>query len=424
MIAALLLSLAQTTPDIFVYVLDDVAAADLALYGGPVSCPNIEALAAQGVSFTRAYSNPTCAPTRRAMLTGHWWVTGNGSPCPGDGADQNSPTLAEAFLPEVLSSYLSGLVGKWHVGVNPYGLANELSPIAHGFDFWRAGSPSNVNECGGSSYTNWLRVDADFTGHHEALLTTTHEGIAARQAFVSGWPAASSPKLAVVCPNLAHAPFHAPPDSILPPGYVVAPGPRGRYEAMIVASDFLLGQMLAKVNLATTIVVVVADNGTPPSVAPNSAKAKGTTFERGVRVPLVVAGLPVNAPGRSVGDLVHVVDIWATLIEVGSGSVPGGSPWEPAGVSLLPYLADQAHPDPHEWVLVGSRWGATNGDVASVRSDLTKLRALDAAGDGISEAMEFYDLVSDPGETVNLIADPAWGFKIVEHMAWMAQALP
>lgn len=423
MIAAAILLLAQATPDIAIFVMDDVAAADLALYGGPVSCPNLEALAAQGVTFTRAYANPTCAPTRRALLTGHWWVTGNGLSCPGESPDVYTPLAAEAFLPEALPQYVAGITGKWHLGVPQVGPA-ELAPISHGFEYWIAGSPTNVLECGGSSYTNWLRVDADFSGYYRSALSTSHQSIAVRSAFVSGWPVVLSPKLAYVNPNLAHAPFHAPPANILPPGYVVAPGPRGRYEAMIVAWDFLLGQMLAQVNLGTTLVIVTSDNGTPPNVAPVSTKAKGSTFERGVRVPLVVAGLPVNAPGRSVGELVHLVDIWSTCVGVGSGSVPGGSPWPEAGRSLAPYLANVAHPAPHEFVLVGSRWGATDGDVASVRSDLTKLRNLDADGDGVAEALEFYDLATDPNETNNLIADPAWGMAIVEHMAWTAQVLP
>lgn len=424
MILSLLLLVAQSPPNLVVFVMDDVAAADLALYGGPVSTPNLEALAAQGVTFTRAYANPTCAPTRRAMLTGHWWVTGNGFSCPGDSGDTNTPLLAEAFLPEALLSYSSGIAGKWHLGVNPYGLPNELAPIAHGFDYWSAGSPTNVVECGGASYTSWLRIDSDFTGTYQSSTSTTHEGIAVRQAFVSGWPVVPSPRLAIVCNNLAHAPFHNPPASLLPQGYTVPNTQRGRYEAMILAWDTLLGQMLSVIDLQSSLVVVVGDNGTPPAMAPVQTKAKGTTFERGIRVPLIVAGPLVNAPGRSVGELVHVVDIYSTLVEVGSGSVPGGSPWPEAGRSLVPYLANVANPAPHEWVLSGARWGDVDGDIASVRSDLTKLRQLDDDGDAVADRLEFYDLATDPNETVNLASDPAWGMAIVEHIVWASQALP
>jgi arylsulfatase A-like enzyme len=423
MISSLLLLLApQCLPDIAVFVMDDVASADLALYGGPVSCPNLETLAAQGVNFTRAYSGPTCAPSRRSMLTGHWWVTGNGPSCPGSPDDTNTPQLSEAFLPECLPSYTSGISGKWHLGVVP-GWFAERAPIVHGFDFYVAGSPTNVAECGGSNYTDWLRIDAQATWHQSAI-STVYQGIAIRQAFNSGWPVTASPKLAYICQNLAHAPFHAPPSNLLPPGYVVPNTPRGRYEAMILAWDTLLGQMLSVVDLQTTLVVVVSDNGTPPNLAPDPDKAKGTTFERGVRVPMVFAGCGVSAPGRSVGDLVHLVDVWATLVEVGSGSVPGGSPWPQVGVSLKPFLEDLPQPPSHEFVLTGARWGTPDGDVASVRADMTKLRLLDDDGDGTSDREEFYDLSIDPGETTSLVSDPAYAVRYLEHLIWISQAIP
>lgn len=420
MIAAFLLALAQSPPDVVVFVMDDVSTMDLALYGGPVSCPNLEALAAQGVNFTRAYANPTCAPSRRSLLAGHWWLTGNGFGCPGDSPDANTPQPSEAFLPEVIP-HTSGVVGKWHLGTDPLGISSEIAPGRHGFDRWAAGSHGNVPSCGGDDYTEWLRVDAG-PGYAYVAISTAYEPKAVRSAFVSGWPVSASPKFALVSPNLAHAPYHAPPPSVLPPGYVVGGTVRLKFEAMIAAYDFLLGQMLAVVDLQTTLVVVVGDNGTPPQVSTD--KAKGTTFERGVRVPLVMAGLPVNAPGRSVGELVHLVDIWATLADVGSGSIPGGSPWPLVGVSLRPILEDAPHPPIREWALLGTGWGTPGGEAASIRSDGTKLRVVDLDGDGFSDTTALYDLTTDPTEDINRDADPAYAFRFVEHMAWLSQALP
>jgi len=407
--------------DLVLLVLDDVAAADLALYGGPVPCPALEGLAAQGVRFTRALANPTCAPTRRALLTGRWWLTGNGPSCPGGSIDPHTPALGSLVLPASLpASYTAGLAGKWHLGVNPVlGWPDERAPIAHGFDFWAAGSPTNVGDCpAGGDYTAWLRVDAQ-AGWHTSATSGVHEAIAVRSAVVTGWPVVPAPRLAVVSANLAHAPFHAPPPGLLPPGYVVGPGPRGRYEAMVAAADGVLAGVLSVVDLSTTLVVVVGDNGTPPNVAPVGSKAKGTTFERGVVVPLVIAGGPVVG-GRVVDELVHVVDVGATLLDAAGGSTAGLD-----GVSLLPLLRDDpGWAAPREWALVGSRWGSTDGDVASVRSDGTKLRQLDADGDGVVESLEFYDLLSDPDEMVNLVSDPSWGFSVLEHLAWTAGALP
>lgn len=389
--------------DVLLFVLDDVAAADLALYGGPVSCPNLEALAADGVSFSRCYANPTCAPTRRSMLTGHWWAVGNGEGCPGDVAGPTTPTLEEEFLPEALPLHASGIVGKWHLGPNPYpGGPVELAPIAHGFDHALAAG-GNVQGCGGSSYHDWWRFDSQL-GSHSSTFSDVYEPIAVRSAFAA-WGTHPSPKLAVVSPNLAHTPMHAPPAPLLPPGYVVGLGNRARFEAMVRATDTVLGQVLAQVDRSTTLVVVVGDNGTPGLVAPEPNRAKGSVYERGVRVPLVVAGPGVSG-GRSSDELVHVVDVWATAVEAGAGTPPGGSPYPIVSRSLGPILRDEPGAQGHEFVVSGHGWGTDGGLVCVVDRAGLKLRWRDTDADGDPEEEQLYDLVADPDELVDVSGDP------------------
>lgn len=411
----------QATPDIVIFVMDDVAAADLALYGGSISCPNIEALAAQGVKFTRCYANPTCAPTRRSILTGHWWLTGNGEPC--TDAQENTPPLSEAFLPECLPEYTSGIIGKWHLGGNQTGLSWELAPQSQGFTLWGEGIAGNVTECGGSSYTSWMRTMSSLSTHSSAL-SSSYAGTAPKALFNSLWPNAESPKLSYVSPQLAHSPFHDPPPGALPPGYQIQTGTRGKFEAMVVAWDHALGSMLERIDLETTLVVVVGDNGTPPQVAPIPSKAKGSTFERGAVVPLLVAGMGVDAPGRTESELVHVLDIWATLIEIGSGSIPGGLPYQVASESLVPILTQQTHNPLHDFVLIGSRWGETDGDIASVSASGKKLRWLDPDGNGVVNTEELYDLALDPGETVNQVANPAYAADLAAARAFILASIP
>jgi len=64
-------------PDIVVFVLDDVGSADLEA----VSTPNIDALAAAGASFRRAYAHAWCAPTRSSLIFGWWDGRYHGSVC-------------------------------------------------------------------------------------------------------------------------------------------------------------------------------------------------------------------------------------------------------------------------------------------------------------------------------------------------------
>jgi arylsulfatase len=399
-------------PSCVIFVLDDVASADLSLYGGPIRTPNLDKLARAGVLFTRAYANPTCAPTRRSLLTGHHWVAANGEACVAAGA--RTPKSSEVLLPEALPLHKSMLVGKWHLGGDPEGGRWECAPVTHGFDLWLAGSAGNVRNCDGLNYWQWTRADAGPEGC-ASTTSTTNEPIAVRSAFLENWKK-SERWLAVVCSNLAHEPFHSPPRNLLPRGHVVPDKLRGQFEAMVMAQDTLIGQMMAAVDLSTTLVVVVGDNGTPPKVAPGRNRAKETTFERGVRVPLIVAGAPVVSPGRVSGELVHVVDVWKTVIDVCGGSL-GETPHPSASVSLVPVLRDEPHEPLHEAVFFGWQWGAPGGEVAAVSRAGLKLRQVDENGDRVADVEELYDLTQDPNETRNLAGDASHAAALGELRA-------
>src|SRR5262249_41112018 len=136
-----------------------------------------------------------------------------------------------------------------------------------------------------------------------------------RDELLEWWNRTRGSRLAVWAMSLAHPPIHRPPSEELPPGYpIFLTSVRARYESMLASADLHLGQVLTDVDLATTLVIVVGDNGTPPDAAPDQRRAKGTTFERGIRVPLVVAGPGV--PHGTVSDkLVHIVDLLPTILD-------------------------------------------------------------------------------------------------------------
>ena len=401
LLIALALAGSPGAQDVLIFVLDDVAAADLALYGGPVVLPALEALAQRGVTFERAYANPTCAPSRRSLFTGHWWLTGNGASCT-DASEPSSPPASEWMLPEMLPGHQSALVGKWHLGASPVGRRWECAALDQGFDRWLAGSAANVQSCGGQNYTSWMKVELCRERREVA-----YEPLVVTEAALGFLAEPGGPKLTVVCTNLAHEPFHRPPEELLPVGYPPTVGSRARYEAMLVALDGLLARLLAAVDLDRTLVMVVGDNGTPPDVAPDPLRAKSTTFERGIRVPLVVAGGPVSVPGRRSQRLTHIVDLWATAIEWGQGHAvaPGRTPYPIRARSLLPTL--QKQPDKgHDFVIAGSQWGADDGDRCIRTAGGFKLRQVDVDGDRIPEREELYDLVRDPHELRDLSGDP------------------
>ncbi len=417
----LALALAQTAgrpqvpASVLIFTLDDIANVDVSTYGGPALTPTLDMLAAQGVRFLNHQASPTCAPTRRELLTGKFWWTGNGIACALPEA--NTPAASEVLLPEAMPSYSSALLGKWHLGGAPSGGAWELAPIEHGFDFWLDGMPANVTECGGTGYSNWLRVTASATGHSSEISTQYSPAVTAVD-FVQLWPTATEPRLAVVGINLAHAPFHVPPPYALPAGYPTPVTARQKYEAMIVAYDRAIGSMLSVVDMERTLVVVVSDNGTPPNVAGvDSSRAKGTTFRRGVNTPLIIAGACVVNPGRLSTALVCPADVFATAVAVAGGGQAVD------GVSLLPILQDQAGFVAHDLVLCGNAWGSPDGDVAAV-SLAYKLRRLDPDGDKAIDSEELYDLAADPGELVNEIQNPNLQSVAESMRAWLGARLP
>lgn len=102
-----------------------------------VRTPNLDRIAAEGTTFTRAYCpNPTCTPTRASILTGQYpsqhgaWTLGTKLP-------ENEPTLGAMLSAD---GYRTGLIGKAHF--QPLSSTAEYPslesyPILHDLDFWR-----------------------------------------------------------------------------------------------------------------------------------------------------------------------------------------------------------------------------------------------------------------------------------------------
>jgi arylsulfatase A-like enzyme len=202
-----------------------------------------------------------------------------------------------------------------------------------------------------------------------------------------------------------HSPFHKPPNGLHSKDSLPATGASNRayFEAMVEAMDTEIGRLLGSVNLATTTVIFVGDNGTTGSaIRPPypSSKDKGTLYQGGVHVPLLIAGAGVNAPDRMVTELVNTADLFPTILQLAgidpSGVVPAGTRTD--GVSLLPYVENRAHPRPRAWAFAeqfptryNTRWQRT------IRDDRYKLI------EGADGGREFYDLGADAFEARNLL---------------------
>jgi len=63
---------AAPRPNVLIFLADDMGFSDAGCFGGEIRTPNIDALAAEGVRFTRFYNTARCWPTRSALLTGYY----------------------------------------------------------------------------------------------------------------------------------------------------------------------------------------------------------------------------------------------------------------------------------------------------------------------------------------------------------------
>ena len=125
--------IAETTrkPNILLIVADDLGYEDLGFQGvKDIPTPSIDALAASGVRLSDGYVTGTwCSPTRAGLLTGRYqqrFGAAGHEPVPGNGLSLDEITIADRLRE---AGYVTGIVGKWHLGVTP-----EFHPLKRGFD--------------------------------------------------------------------------------------------------------------------------------------------------------------------------------------------------------------------------------------------------------------------------------------------------
>ena len=124
-------------PNLIVIMTDDQGYSDVGFNGCmDIPTPNIDAIAENGVKFTRGYvSYPVCGPSRAGFLTGRYQgrfgFTDNPSINPNDptaGLPTNEKTIAEVLKK---ANYNNAIIGKWHMGTHP-----RFHPLERGFDYF------------------------------------------------------------------------------------------------------------------------------------------------------------------------------------------------------------------------------------------------------------------------------------------------
>jgi arylsulfatase B len=391
--------------NILLIIADDYGADSSSLYNSTSAgallppTPNTTMLAQSGMVFASAYANPLCSPTRACLLTGrHSFRTGVGYAL---GAAGSSPLAASEFtLPEAFAAAGTGhhlaQFGKWHLatGLN--------SPFTVGGWTNFAGSIQGAV----SSYTNWPKVvNGAQTLNYTNYATSDVVDDAVAWINTRG----TNTWFAWVAFNAGHTPLHKPPIN-LAPSYAALPGtpahinnnPELYFHAMIEAMDTEIGRLLASVNLAETHIIFIGDNGTtaqtiqPPSPTTHS---KGSLYQGGIKVPLVIAGPNVTNPGTTNLTPVHAVDLFATILELAGTNVavvPTGIAIDSRSfASTLSGVSDLSR---RIYAEVFDTNPLTDADGRALQDSRWKLIRFNDGHD------EFYDLQTDPNESINLLA--------------------
>jgi arylsulfatase A-like enzyme len=416
----------MTHPNIVIILADDMGWRDVGYHGSEIKTPNIDALAAKGVILDRYYAQPSCSPTRAALMTGHSPMRlGVVQPL-----SKLAPTglpLSEKLLPQYLkeANYQTFLTGKWHLG----GRDKAYLPNARGFDQFYG----SVN--GGIGY--WDHVHGGGLDWQRKGQTLREEGystdlIATEAIKLLQGRDRRRPLMLYAAFGAPHLPNEAPEAAIAQ--YAGIKNPHRRvHAAMVTQLDLAIGRLVATLKsegmLDNTIIWFMSDNGgliasPPPSftvlgqqIAKMEAAAgtkltprfmeflrvnnseggsdnlplkgaKATVYEGGARVPSFVYWQGKLSPQTS-SQMITAQDVLPTLMQGAGLKVPSRLD----GRSMWPAISKAKTLPVSDYVIQASKGLAQ--DEAYYRYPWKLVRI-----DGAPEAL--YNVELDPSEKTDL----------------------
>lgn len=395
-------------PNILVILADDLGWGDLGCFGASdLSTPNVDRLAQEGMRMVNFYANcPVCSPTRASLLTGCYpdrvGVPGVIRTHSWNSWGYLNPQIE--LLPGCLAKvgYQTALVGKWHLGLDRPNIPTARGFVHfHGFlgdmmdDYWN-------HRRHGINYMRENEREIDPSGHATDLFTEwACQFIRSHREESPG-----RPFFLYLAYNAPHVPIQPPEEWLARyrQRHPEATEKRAKLAAFIEHLDDGVGRVLKTLDetgLADkTLVVFTSDNGGQLDVGANNGpyrSGKGTMYEGGIRVPMVVRW-PGQIPAGSESQVVALtMDLFPTLLEAAAAPIPSGRD----GVSLLPiWQGKQEDIPPRDlfWVrLEGHRAGFSY----AIRRGNYKL-IHHAPTHKTPRPEELYDLRADPYETKDL----------------------
>ncbi|MBK6510991.1 MAG: sulfatase-like hydrolase/transferase [Haliea sp.] len=437
---------ADRPPNIILILADDLGWNDLTyagggVAGGSVPTPNIDSIAAEGVTFTNGYAaNGTCAPSRAAIMSGRYGTrfgfeftpTPPGmmrlaalAPTPAnrlreiisypgaesvDFADMGMPT-SEITIAELLAGqgYHTAHIGKWHIGTT-----NGMAPLDQGFDesllmesglYLPVNDPDVVNSRQDFDPIDrflWaaMRFASSWNGGEpfspDRYLTDYYTEQAVRMIDANK----DRPFFLYLAHWAPHTPLQATREDYEALSHIDDHRERV-YAAMIRSLDRGVGQVLEALKRNdledNTLVLFTSDNGGAgyiglPEVNKPFRGWKMTSFEGGIHVPFFAKWPARIVPGTVNHSPVHHFDLYATAAAAGGAPLPTDRVVD--GIDLLPYVLGVTEGAPHQALF----W--RSGASQSALVDGWKLNVSEPPG-----RAWLFNLSQDPNEQNDLSAE-------------------
>jgi len=446
---------ATEVPDVLFISIDDLSDWIGPLDGHPQTItPNLDRLAAMGITFTNAHVPATvCNPSRTAIMTG---IRPSNSGVYENGTDwrkverlQGIPTIPRYFRD---AGYKTTGAGKlFHSSTyNPWAffgyndttawddffpsLARQLpdevgppkrpangSPYSPNFD-WSAVATTDM-AMGDGQVVNWsiqnIVAEGSAPRFNAVGIYRPHPPWYVPQKYLDMHPLDDIILPPVIDDDLADIPeiaFRGGQEGGVPPmgihDWILEDTENIRwkegvqaYLASISFADAMLGHLLDALEQSgraeNTIIVLWSDHGW--HLGEKSRWRKATLWRESTRVPFIVVAPGVTQPGSRSATTVSLMDLYPTLVELAGMDVPD----HVEGVSLVPILRNSSTPSERRAV---STNGFKNHAVSGER--YRYLRYSDGSE-------ELYDILLDPHEWKNLAADPAMAATKAELAEWL-----
>lgn len=307
-------------PNIVLIVSDDQGWADIGYHNSFMVTPTLDSLAENGMILNMSYVQPTCSPSRTALMTGFYPYRA-GVVTPADVDEEKCAPLSLKLLPEYLQDqgYITHMLGKWHLGYCHW----NCTPTYRGFNSFYGfyyGFEGYYDHSQGGSYdfNDGVSVDLSINGTY-VLHPMTSRAVEIIENHAAN--NADDPMFLYYAYPNAHAPLEVPSEYEALCSSITDTT-RKTYCGMLAAMDASIANVTAALDSTglrdNTLIIFTSDNGgtTAGGGAGYNYPLRGRKsmmFEGGIRVPAFVNGPMVTKTGENNG-LFHITDWFSTIM--------------------------------------------------------------------------------------------------------------